>query len=144
MDDWPNRGSPSSSSCKHRTVTPLILWSSGVFPRIWAAKYRSALEAGAAPAVAAGWMNEVEAERMAAELDLGQTATHQPHTTGEIRALVAGVRDGLDMLAAANPEAKQTVYQHMGIKLTYQPDRNVVEVESRPSACTQIGVGGGT
>ena len=38
------------------------------------AKYRSALEAGAEPGVVAGWIKEVEADRLHAERELASTA----------------------------------------------------------------------
>ena len=107
-------------------------------------KYRDALEAGATPLVVAGWMKEVDAERLTAEQELTETIERAPLTEGEIRALIGGVRDGLVRLSGASPEQKKAMYEHMGLRLTYQPERNAVEIESRPLACTQVCVGGGT
>lgn len=107
-------------------------------------KYRGALEAGATALVVAGWMTEVDAERLAAEQELGETVAREPLTEGEIRALIGGVRDGLVRLVGAGPEAKAAMYEHMGLRLTYHSERNAVEIESRPVACTRVRVGGGT
>ena len=85
-------------------------------------------------------MKEVDAERLAAEQELGETVEQAPLTEGEIRALIGG----LVRLAGAGPEAKKAMYEHMGLRLTYHPKRNAVEIESRPVACTQVRVGGGT
>jgi site-specific DNA recombinase len=107
-------------------------------------KYRSALEAGADPAIVAGWMKESEAERLAAELELSETASQDPLSEREIRALIAVVRTSLASLDGADPEVRKTIYQEMGLRLTFHPERNAVEIESRPTACTQVRVGGGT
>jgi len=89
-------------------------------------------------------MKESEAERLAAELELAETCSDEPLSEDKIRALVAVVRKGLDSLDQADPEARKTVYQEMGLRLTFHPERNSVEIESRPAACTQVRVGGGT
>jgi len=105
-------------------------------------KYRAVIEAGADPLLVAGWMREVDAERLAAERELGETVAQDPLSEGEIRALIGGVRDGLMKLATGlSPEQRAIIYQHMGLSLTYHPERNVVEIESRPAACTQVRVG---
>jgi hypothetical protein len=68
------------------------------------AKYRSALEAGADPAVVTGWIKEVEADRLAAERELASAATTaQPLTEDEMRAQVTSQRKVLRSLARATP-----------------------------------------
>jgi site-specific DNA recombinase len=108
------------------------------------AKYRAALEAGAEPRIISEWTREVEAERLAAQRELGEARPSQPLTDEEVRALIDAVRSGLIGLAAASPEQKAAMYQHMGLRLTYHPDRDALEIESRPVACTQVRVGEGT
>jgi hypothetical protein len=107
------------------------------------AKYRAALEAGADPAVVAGWIKEVEADRLHAERELASTAgTAQPLTDAEIRALVTSQRKELRSLAKATPEQRATIYgQTMGLRITYNPEDASIEVEARP-ACTNGCVGG--
>jgi hypothetical protein len=91
------------------------------------AKYRAALEAGADPAVVAGWIKEVEGDRLHAERELASRAgTAQPLAETEIRALVTSQRKVLRSLATATPEQRAAIYG-----------------ETRP-ACTQVRVGGGT
>jgi site-specific DNA recombinase len=107
-------------------------------------KYRSLLEAGTEPALVAGWIKESEAERLAAEVTLAETVTQEPLSGDEIRSLLALVRAGLVNLDEADPEARKAIYQDMGLRLIYHPERNAVEIESRPAACTQVRVGGGT
>ncbi len=110
------------------------------------AKYRSALEAGADPAVVASWIKEVEADRLHAERELASTASvAQPLSEAEIRALVTSQRKVLRSLAKATPEQRAAIYgQTMGLRITYHPDEpESVLVEVRPS-CAQVRVGGGT
>jgi site-specific DNA recombinase len=105
-------------------------------------KYRSALEAGADPAVVAGWIKEVEGDRHAAERELASTV--QPLSEAEIRTLVTSQRKVLRTLARATPEQRATIYaQTMGLRITYNPGEASIDVESRP-ACTNSRVGGGT
>jgi site-specific DNA recombinase len=107
-------------------------------------KYRGALEAGADPAIVAGWIKESEAERLTGELDLSETVAHDPLSEREIRALIAAVGSSLASLDEADPEVRKAVYQEMGLRLTHHPERNAVEIESRPASCTQVRVEGGT
>ena len=108
------------------------------------AKYRAALEAGADPAVVAGWIKEVEGDRLAAERELASTAgTAQPLTEAEICALVTSRRKVLRSRARVTPEQRATIYaQTMGLRITYSPNDASVEVEVHP-ACAQVCVGGG-
>jgi len=109
-------------------------------------KYRSALEAGADPAVVAGWIKEVEADRLAAERELASTASvAQPLSEAEIRALVTSQRKVLRSLAKATPEQRAAIYgETMGLRITYHPaEPGWATVEASP-ACVQVCVGGGT
>jgi hypothetical protein len=46
-------------------------------------------------------------------------------------------------LHGADAEQKQKLYAALGLRLTYKPAAGIVVLESRPIACTQVGVGGG-
>jgi site-specific DNA recombinase len=110
------------------------------------AKYRSALEAEADPAVVAGWIKEVEGDRFHAERERASTAsTAQPLSEAEIRGLVTGQRKILRSLAKATPEQRAAIYgQTMGLRITHHPDQpEWATVEARP-AYVQVRVGGGT
>jgi hypothetical protein len=108
------------------------------------AKYRAVLEAGADPLIVAGWMREVDAERLAAEQDLGETVPSQPLSDGEIRALIGGVRDGLLKLAGASAEQTAIIYQHMGLRSPTNLRATWSRSSPDPSRVPQSGVGGGT
>jgi len=108
-------------------------------------KYRSALEAGADPAVVTGWIAEVQADRLAAERELASTTVAQPLSTAEIRALVTSQRKVLKSLARATTDQRARIYaETMGLRITYHPEHGSFDVEARPDACTQVRVGGGT
>jgi site-specific DNA recombinase len=96
------------------------------------ARYRAALEAGTDPAVVSAWIAEVQAERLAAELELERSTgqRNQRMTRDQLAALVSGLGDLLDVLATAAPEDKAEVYRRLGLQLTYDPARRVVTVES--------------
>ena len=96
------------------------------------ARYRAALEAGTDPAAVSAWIAEVQAERLAAEIELGRATGQQSRrlSRDQLAALVNGHGNLLDVLASAAPEDKAEVYRRLGLRLTYDPTRRVVTVES--------------
>jgi len=107
------------------------------------AKYRAALEGGDSPTIA-GWVREVEAERLAAQRELAGTTETDPMTEDEVRWLVEQVKAGLIGLSKAPPAQKAAMYRTLGLKLTYHPDTDTLDIEARPDAYTRGRVGGGT
>ena len=87
-------------------------------------------------------MAEVGAERVAAQRELDGTTETAPLTGDEVRALVQLVRKGLIGLAKAPPAQRAAKYATMGLRLTYHPEDDALDIESRPDACTQVRVGG--
>ncbi|MHB8466516.1 MAG: recombinase family protein [Acidimicrobiales bacterium] len=108
------------------------------------ARYRSALEAGADPTVVAGWTREVEGQRLAAERTLAEASGHMAVTPEEIRALAVDARKVVRKLAAADPTIKAELYRALGVRATYLPESNEVDLVARPVACATERVGGGT
>jgi site-specific DNA recombinase len=109
-------------------------------------KYRKALDAGADPVVVAGWMSEVQGERLKAEREIGLA---QPSggqlTRDQVRALVSSLKDIASVLATADPKLKAEAYAELGISVTFDPTTRMISAESRPAgACTTERVGGGT
>ena len=96
------------------------------------ARYRAALEAGTDPAVVSTWIAEVQAERLAAEVELERSTGQRSRrmTRDQLAALVSGLGDLLGVLATAAPEDKAEVYRKLGLRLTYDPASRVVTVES--------------
>jgi len=109
------------------------------------AKYSSALEAGADPAVVSEWIKQVQADRLEAERELASTAgAAQPLSEAEIRRLVTSQRRVLRSLAKATPEQRARIYgETMGLRITYNSAEASIDVEARP-AFTNSRVGGGT
>ncbi len=107
------------------------------------ANYRGALDEGNPPNVVLKWIREVEAERLAAQRELDGTTETDPMTDDEVRALVHLVKQGLIGLAKAPPAQKAAMYATMGLRLTYDPEPDTLDIEARPDACTRVRVGGG-
>lgn len=99
------------------------------------ARYRAALDAGADPAVVAGWIAETQTERRQAE-ERHQTATASKtsdritHLTAEeLTAIVEELGDLVTALRDADPEHKMAVYRDLGLRLTYDPDTQTVRAD---------------
>jgi len=88
------------------------------------------LTSAAGTATIVAWMAEVQAERLAAEQELGFTVAKAPLTRSQIKAIVLTLDDHLRMLADADPATKATLYANLGIALTYHPHRQIVTVEA--------------
>lgn len=106
------------------------------------AKYRQALDAGADAAVVAGWMAEVQGERLRAERELGAAVPGEKMTKDQIRRLVLSLRDIASTLATADPKDKAEIYAELGVQVTYDPAQHLVSVTAGP--CSTDRVGGGT
>ena len=94
--------------------------------------HRAALEAGADPAIVAGWMAEVQAQRTVAEARLRQGSGRQRMTAEEITRVVSSLRDLMGVLATADPADKAQIYSQLGLALTYHPGSQTVRAEARP------------
>jgi site-specific DNA recombinase len=109
------------------------------------AKYRAALEAGGDPVVIAGWMQEVQAERLRAEREMARSLPAEPLSKTEIKALARSVRDPVKMLAKADPALKAEVYAGLGLHVEWRPSEQLIAAEIwLADACTTARVGGGT
>lgn len=107
------------------------------------AKYRQALEAGAEPTVVAGWMAEVQGERLRAQHELAVATPAETFTADAIRAIVEELAPIDAVLANADYEQKARLYNELGLELTFDSQRRIVVVEAAP-ICTPECVGGGT
>jgi site-specific DNA recombinase len=107
-------------------------------------QYRATLDAGADPALVAGWMAEVQGERLLAERDLAEAAPPAALTKEQIRTLVLSLRDIAQVLATADPKLKAEVYSELGIEITYNHVARLVSVTAGPNACATERVGEGT
>jgi site-specific DNA recombinase len=102
------------------------------------ATYRAALEHGTDPQVVADWIREVQGERLEAEQALVTAQPGRILEADELRSAIAELGDLRPVLAKADPLLKREVYADLGIRMTYRPADNVVEVTADPvglSAC---------
>jgi site-specific DNA recombinase len=106
-------------------------------------RYRDVLEGGTQASVIGEWIAEVDRERRSIERQLGHKPTNQVLTASEVKALVTRLRDIVAVLANADPELKRTVYEELGVRLTYHPSGEV-HVEAGDPHVLGVRVGGGT
>jgi hypothetical protein len=100
------------------------------------ARYRAALEGGADPKEVAGWIAQVQRERLRAEQALA-LAQRDSLTPEDVRAVLAELPDMREVLAEADPALKAKVYADLGIRLTYKPKERTVLVEATPTRVPQ-------
>ena len=108
-------------------------------------KYRAAMDGGADPVVVAGWMADVQGERLQAERDLASCAGTEPLTTAELRQVVEGLGDVAVQLTEADRADKAAIHAALGLRVTYDPVTRCVIAEARPEGAYRTErVGGGT
>ena len=97
------------------------------------AQYRAALDAGASPATVAAWIAEIEAERATYTLGMRRSEPRPRRMTeAEIRAIVDKLADIAGVLRDAEPDDKAEIFRQLGLKLTYNPGRRLVQVTVEP------------
>ena len=92
-------------------------------------QYRALLEAGTDPATVAGWIREVEVEKIAANARLRKLGGRAIMTTEEITAIVHALGDLVKVLAQATPADKMKIYKELGLRLDYDANARTVSVE---------------
>jgi hypothetical protein len=107
------------------------------------AQYRKTLEAGGDPSVISRWIDEVQLERKASELQLRRQRGDNRMTGEEIRSLVEQLRGIVSILQNADPEDRRAVYQELNVSIDYHTDGRL-HVKAGPGACTNKCVGGAT
>jgi len=107
------------------------------------ARYKAALDAGGDPAIIAGWITTTQAERAAAlaQLRTVETQTVRKMSRQEIADLITRLGDIATTLRRADPDDKAEVYRHLGLHLSYDPNRQIVRAEARGET---VRVEGGT
>ena len=61
----------------------------------------------------------------------------------QLRALIEGVSDMVNVLANAEPTQRAELYETIGLKLTWHPQDKKVPVEAQPARVLAGRVGGG-
>lgn len=104
--------------------------------------YRKVIDEGGDVATVAKWITEVDRERKALIAQLGQTVPGAKFTREQLKAMITALRDIVTVLADADPADKASLYEELGITLTYRPD-GTVNVQALPRG-VDVRVGGGT
>ena len=93
------------------------------------------------------WIADVRSEREKAARDLADATPAPSMTHDEIAAMVAWFGEAADRfnraMEAASPEARQKLYDSLGIRAYYTPGSDDLEVSLSPSG-GKGRVGGGT
>ncbi|MCA1674836.1 MAG: recombinase family protein [Actinobacteria bacterium] len=93
-------------------------------------RYREALEAGTDPKLIAAWTTEAQARRAEALTRSRATTGRRRMTRDEIQSLVEALGNIRTVLADADPDDKAEIYQQLGLRLTYQPGKHLVQAET--------------
>jgi hypothetical protein len=107
--------------------------------------YRKILDAGANPALVAGWIAEVQGERLRADREIGLAQPSGDLAAPQVHEMVSRLTDITRILDTDDLGLKMQAYDDLGISVTYDPTRRVARIESRPKiAWTRVSVGGPT
>jgi site-specific DNA recombinase len=94
-------------------------------------QYRATLDAGADPATVAKWITETEAERARLRATVRPGTPKPSMTREEIASIVNALSDLLSVLRDADPADKAEIYARLPLKLTYEPDDQIVRTEMK-------------
>ncbi|GGP97451.1 putative recombinase [Streptosporangium pseudovulgare] len=95
------------------------------------AQHRAALEAGADPAVVAGWIREEQARKAEAEARLRRVPLRRRRLDrDDLAAMMRTLGDMVRVLGEAEPARKARIYGGLNLRLTYHPGKRKVLVSS--------------
>lgn len=94
-------------------------------------RHRAALEAGKDSATIARWIAEIEAEKTAAEGELHEAHERRMATLNKdpVVSVARGTDELGSLIAEAEPHAKERLYERLGLRVVYFPDRKGVRVD---------------
>jgi hypothetical protein len=95
-------------------------------------QYRASLKAGGDPAVVGPWIAETQAKKVAAQAEIRAATGHREMGPDDIAAIVADLGDLARVVHDAEPADKAETYAQLGLTLTYQPERRLVEAIIKP------------
>ena len=110
------------------------------------AQYRAALDAGADPTEVTTWINAVQNERTRLQEQLHTTPRSRTIPREHIAELVHHAGDLAHRITTADPEDKADLYKELGLRMTYFPQKRLVEarIVPEPPHVRSVGVRGGT
>jgi hypothetical protein len=94
--------------------------------------YRASLKAGGDPAVIGPWIAETQARKVAAQAEIRAATGRRQMNPGDLAAIVAALGDLVRVIQEADPADKAQMYAQLGLTLTYQPGRRLVEATIQP------------
>ena len=95
-------------------------------------RYRESLKSGVDPAVVAPWIAETQAKKVAAQAEIRAATGQRQMAPDDIAAIVAALGDLARVVRDAESADKAEIYAHLGLTLTYQPGRRLVEATVKP------------
>ena len=96
------------------------------------ARYRAAIDAGGDPEEIGTWISQAKAQRIQAETDLRGATAATRLTRHQIEDLMAGIENAATMLSDAEPAKLADAYDKLGLRLTYDPDAQIVRATANP------------
>jgi site-specific DNA recombinase len=96
-------------------------------------QYRASLKAGGDPAVVGPWIAETQAKKVAAQAEIRAVTGQRRMSPDDIAAIVAALGDLARVVRDADTSDKAEIYAQLGLTLTYQPGRRLVEAIIQPS-----------
>jgi hypothetical protein len=96
-------------------------------------QYRESLKAGGDPAVVGPWIAETQAKKVAAQAEIRAATGQRRMTPDDLAAIVAALGDLVPVVHDADPADKAEIYTQLGLTLTCQPGRRLVEAAIKPS-----------
>src|SRR5690606_10396317 len=102
-------------------------------------QYRAALNAGADVVQVAKWINETEQERARLEGELNAVPADQAISSDGLAELLHRTGELAQAVVRAHPGDKADLYAKLGLKMTYYPEKKLVEAEVIPTSTCAIG-----
>jgi site-specific DNA recombinase len=96
-------------------------------------RYRESLKAGVDPALVGPWIAETQAKKVTAQAEIRAATGRRQMTPDDIATIVAALGDLTHIVHRADPADKAEIYSQLGLTLTYQPDRRLVQAAVKPS-----------
>lgn len=95
-------------------------------------QYRALLDQGTDPSIVAGWIRDVETERVALQTQLREATARTAMTAQEINEIITALGDMIKVLEKAQPADKTEIYSRLGLSLEYDINANAVVVAVDP------------
>jgi hypothetical protein len=107
-------------------------------------RFQAAIAAGVDPAAVVEAINEAQAHREAARVELQQVAAPVTLSSADIYGLIRSLGEIASLLDNAEPALLAQLYEHLGLEMTYDAEAKTVSVTIRPERVVSARVRGGT